>query len=70
MKARIVTVINSRTRDVAPMMMGNLSDEDSNHRASSDEPLESDDGELYRLETRNGKMVFTKSRPDPSKGKG
>ena len=70
MKARIVTVINSRTRGVAPMMMGNLSDEDSNHHASSDESVESEDGELYSLEIRNGKKVLTKSRPDSSKGKG
>ena len=35
MKARIVTVINSRTRGLALMMMGNLSDEDNNHHASS-----------------------------------
>ena len=47
MKARIVTVINSRTRGLAPMMMGNLSDEDSNHHASGDESVESEDGELY-----------------------
>ena len=67
MKAHIVTVINNRTRGVAPMMMGNLSDKDSNHHASSDESLESDDGELYRLEIRSGKKVFTKSRPDSSK---
>ena len=39
MKARIVTVINSRTRGLAPMMMGDLSDEDSNHHASSDESV-------------------------------
>ena len=70
MKARTVTVIHSRTRGVAPMMMGNLSDEDSNHHASCDESVESDNGELYCLEIRNGKKVFTKSRPDPSKGKG
>ena len=37
MKAHIVTIINSRTRGLASMMMGNLSDEDSNHHASSDE---------------------------------
>ena len=52
------------------MMMGNLSDEDGNHHASSDESVESEDGELYRLEIRNGKNVFTKSRHEPSKGKG
>ena len=69
-KARIVTVISSRTRGLAPMMMRNLSDEDSNHHASSDGPVESEDGELYRLEIRNGKKVFTKSRHEPSKGKG
>ena len=50
--------------------MRNLSDEDSNHYASSDGPVESEDGELYRLEIRNGKKVFTKSRHEPSKGKG
>ena len=32
--------------------------------------MESDDGELYRLELRNSKKVFTKSRQDPSKGTG
>ena len=32
--------------------------------------MECDDGELYRMEIRNGKKVFTKSRHDPSKGKG
>ena len=53
-----MTVINSRTRGLAPMMMGNLSDEDSSHHASSDESV------------RNGKEVFTGSRHDPSKGKG
>ena len=37
MKAHIVTVINSRTRVLATMMMVNLRDEDSNHHASSDE---------------------------------
>ena len=55
MKAHIVTVINSRTRGLAPTMMGNLSDEDSNYHANSDESVESEDGELYRLEVRNGK---------------
>ena len=70
MKTHIVTVINSRTRGLAPIMMGNLSDEDSNHHASSDESVESEDGELCRLEIRNGKKVFTKSRHESSKGKG
>ena len=46
MKAYIVTVINSRTRGPAQMMMRNLSDEDSNHHANSDESVESEDGEL------------------------
>ena len=70
MKAHIVTVINSRTRGLATMMMVNLRDEDSNHHASSDESMESEDRELYRLEIRSGKKVFSKSRPDPSKSKG
>ena len=70
MKAHIVTVINSRTHGLAPMMMGTLSDEDSYLHAGSDESVESEDGELYRLEIRNGKKVFTKSCHEPSKGKG
>ena len=70
MKARIVTGTNSRTRGPAPMMMGTLSDENSSHHASSDESVESEDGELYRLEIRNCKKVFTKSRHEPGKGKG
>ena len=71
MKAHIVTVINSRTRGFAPMMMGNLSDDDSNHPAcshASDESVQGEDGELYRLEIRNGKKVFTKSSCSWSKG--
>ena len=52
MKAHIVTVIKSRTRGLAPMMMGILSDEDSNHHSSIDESLEREDGELFRLETQ------------------
>ena len=59
MKAHIVTVVNSRTRGLAPMMIGNLSDESSSHRTSGDESVEREDGELYRLEIRNGKKVFT-----------
>ena len=70
MKPHIVTVINSRTRGLAPTIMGNLSDEDGNHPASSDEFVESEDGELYRLKIRNGKKVFTESRHEPRKGKG
>ena len=60
MKARIVTVINSRTCGLAPMMIGKFSDEDSKHHANSDESVESEDGELYHLEIRNRKKVFTK----------
>ena len=67
MRAHIVTVINNRTRCPAPMMMGNLNDEASNLDAGSEEFLESEDGELYRLEIKNGKKVFTKSRHDLSK---
>ena len=47
MTPHIVTVMNSRTGGVAPMMMVNLSDEDSNHGASFVESVESDNGELY-----------------------
>ena len=70
MKAQIVTVINNPTRGLAPMMMGNLRDEDSNHHASGDDSVENEDGELYRLQIRNGKKVFTESRHEPNKGKG
>ena len=70
MKARIETVINSRTRGLAPVVTRNLSDEDSKLHPGGDESVEREDGELYRLEIRNGKKVLTKSRPDPSKGKG
>ena len=50
MRAHIVTVINSRTRGPPPMMMGNWNEEASNHDSSSDELVEGEDGELYRLE--------------------
>ena len=69
MKAHIGTVINSRTRGLAPMMMGNLSDEDSNHHTSDDESVESEDGELYRLEIRSGKKVFFLPNPDMTRAK-
>ena len=68
MRAHIVTVIKSRTRGLAPMRTGNLNDEASNSDASSDEFVESEDGELSCLEIRNGKKVFTKPRHDSSKG--
>ena len=55
MKAHIVTVINSRTRGLAPMMMGNLSDEGSNHHANSDGSVESEDGKLYHSDISKGK---------------
>ena len=44
--------------------------EDTYLHAGSDESVQSEAGELYRLEIRNGKKVFTKSRHEPSKGKG
>ena len=68
MRAHIVTVINNRTRGPAPTMMGNLNDEASGRDAGSGESVESENGELYRLEIRNGRKVFTKSRHDSSKG--
>ena len=68
MRAHIVTVINSRPRGPGPMMMGYLNEEASNHDAGSDEFVESEDRELYRLEIRNGKKVFTKPRYDSNKG--
>ena len=50
------------------MMMGNLTEEASNHDTSSDELVEGKDGDLYRLEVGNGKKVFTKPRRDSIKG--
>ena len=67
MRALIVTVNKNRTRGPAPMMMRNLNDEASSRDAGSDEFMESEDGELYRLEIRNGKKVFTKPRHDSTK---
>ena len=67
LRAHIVTVINSRTRGPAPMTMRNLNEEARNHDASSDEFVESEDGELHCLEIRNGKKVFAKTRHDSSK---
>ena len=61
-------VINSRTRGLAPMMMRNLNEEASNHDTSSDELVEGEVGELYRLEVGNGKKVFTKPGHDSVKG--
>ena len=60
MKAHVVTVINSRTHGPAQVMLGNLNEEGSNYGASGDGFEESEDEELYRLEIRNGKKVFTK----------
>ena len=39
MKGHSVTLINSRTRGLALVMMGNLSDDDSNHHDGSDESV-------------------------------
>ena len=49
------------------MMMGNMDEEASNRETSSDEIVEGEDGELNRLEVRNGKKVFTMPRHDPIK---
>ena len=69
-----MTVFNSRTRGLAPMTMGNLSDENNNQHAIDDESVENEDGELYRLDIRNGKKVFTKfsslSKQSNTKGGG
>ena len=60
MRAHIVTVINSRTRGPAPMMMGNTNDEASNSDASSDEFVESEDGELYYERSETAKRFSPK----------
>ena len=54
------------------MKMGNLKKEASNHDASSAEFIESEDGEVFRVEITNRKKVFTKPRqwtrwPDQSR---
>ena len=68
MRAHIDTVISSRTRGPAPMMVGSLNEEAGSHNASGDEFVESEDGEVYRLEISNGKRVLTKPWYDVSKG--
>ena len=53
------------------MMMENLSDDDSSHVASShasDESVEGEDGQLYRLEIKNGKKILNKSTYSSNKG--
>ena len=52
------------------MMMGHLNEEATKHDTRSDELVEGEDGdgELYRLEVRNGTKVFTKPRDDSIKG--
>ena len=64
-----MAVINNRTRGPAPTMIGNMNDAASNPDASGDEFVESEDGELYRLEIRNGKRIFHRTRHDSSKDK-
>ena len=63
-----MTVTNSRTRGRAPEMMGHLSEDVSNHDVRSHEVIEVEDGEMYHLEKRNGRKVFTKPRHDMGKG--
>ena len=63
-----MTVINSRTRGPAPMMMGNFNEEANNHDTSGDELVEGGDGEFYHLENGNGEKVFNKPRHDSIKG--
>ena len=53
-----MTVINSRTRGPAPMMMGNLNDEASNHDTSSDELVEGEDGELNGFGSQKRQASF------------
>ena len=57
-----MTVIICRTRGPAPVKMGQLSEKASNQDAGRDEFMKSEDGELHRLVTRNGKRVHTKPR--------
>ena len=49
--------VDSRTWGLAPMMLGNVREFVSNH---GDEFLESEDGELLRLNARNGRTVLPK----------
>ena len=43
-----MTVINSRIRCPAPTMLGNLTEEASNHDGTGDVFVGNEDGELYR----------------------
>ena len=62
MRAHIVTVINTRTRAPAPVAVGNWNSEVGDSDAGSDEVMESEDGQLYRLEIKNRKRILTKSQ--------
>ena len=60
-RAHIVTVINTRTRGAAPMSVGNLDGEVGDSDAGRDEVMESEDGQLYRLEIKNRRRILTTS---------
>ena len=63
--AHIVTVICSRARGPAPVMMESWSEGGGNCDASHEEFVKSEDGEVYRLEVGNSKKVFTKPEYAP-----
>ena len=60
-RAHIETVINTRTRGAAPMAVGNLDSEVGDSDAGRDEVMESEDGQLYRLEIKNRRRILTMS---------
>ena len=63
--AHIVTVICSRARGLAPVVLESWIEGGGNCNASHEEFVESEDGEVYRLEVGNGKKVFTKPECAP-----
>ena len=60
-RARIFRVINTRTRVPAPTAVGHLNSEVGDSDSGSDEVMESEDGQRYRLEIKNRKRILTTS---------
>ena len=60
--AYIVTVINTRTRGAAPKAVENWNSEVGDSGPGSDEAMESEDGQLYRLEIKNRTRILAKSQ--------
>ena len=63
--AEIVPVICSRARGLALVVLDSWNEGGGNCNASHEEFVESEDGEVYRLEVGNSKKVFTKPEYAP-----